>query len=443
MLLSTGCSSAPVTRYNAGVNDGRLHNPITRSFNGYRNHNNYAHNRFGSTIGRGYSSRAYSRPGTTIADNTLGNYTRVPSLNTRNSHNLTSERVATHRNINRVPAQITEKENKVVPKKEAENRTTRSSHTEHNEKKHEKNKDHEKNNVRTPVPNRATKDLHESAAAARKKAESHITTTRSAATEKAKETEHKPSRVKTASNPTTPSNTRVLRRPQHSANYMPNSGNRAGAPSVYNQGVVRSYTALDNSYRGNDINHIRRDGHRRTNRFFRNHASGNRYRGGFLRSHGPTRSYHNRMYRNPAATRGYVGNYNYFDGLIRDYRFGDGMTGNHRFSRNHRFDGVIPRVNNTLRNHGFNDGFSRYYGLNDVYEHGYDNVYGLNGTYGSGHRGAYRPQGINGYNNNIVRNEARGAGLGRYNAFNGFNGEIVNVPYTPYGAGASTGFTAS
>jgi len=238
MLISTGCTTNPTTRYRASLNDGRLQSPVTRSFDGYRNHNNFARNRFGSPIGRGYNVRNFSRIGNNGSN--INDYARVPSLNSRNT-NVTRN---TNTNTNEFDSVNESRENR---------------------RSHNVNVGTEKTETKTTnkslkmAPGKAS-EKHE------KKEGAHITRRAHTAQEN-----HQVKRAHTPSTPR-PSSNRVLTRGVNVPGYIPNVDNRETAlDRTNNLGRNFNFGRYNNYTRNNGL--VRN--HRRSNGYVRNYNNGN------------------------------------------------------------------------------------------------------------------------------------------------------------------------
>ena len=325
MLVSTGCSAGRTTRYRASLNDGRVQSPVTRSFDGYRNHNNFARNRFGSPIGRGYNVRNFSRfNGSRSAVN---GYTHTPDLNTRNTRNTRNTKVT--RNIITNELDSNNKDNKV---KVNENRKSHNI------------------NVRTE---KTENKLHRTAPA---KASEKQGTHRSHQT-------HEKHQAKKAHN---------TERLNKSAETAGNHVTRSSGTNSLARGADVPGTAEVNNNRG-------RNAFGRYNGLLRNSRA--------LRSQRRSNSYN-----------GYIENYNHGNGLIRDYRFNEGLR-NDGFVRNGRTDTFIRNHNYDTWNNGL------YSGLNEGFNNGFNND--LTGY--SRYDGFTRNNGLFGTGDNAPRHFSNGA----------------------------------
>ena len=407
MLLSTGCSSAPVTRSMA-ANDAAPRSHVTRSFDGYRNHNNYrTRNRFGSPVGRGYNVRS-NRAGSDlrIGDELTPYSPRTSNFNTpRRTH---------------APAAITQTRTE-----------TKSS---------ENTKRQAPGSAAKVRATQATEKLHRSSADARKSIGHEINKTREANETAARATKHTPQTTKTNSTVINRS-AETLRTPQHSSNFAPRTSERAALHratprhtySNVERGIVRTR---------NTANEVLVDGHGLNNDLaHRPYRAGRTENRSFLRGYRLGNGYIRRNARNAQyGSRGYVLNYNNgYDGVIRDYRFGDNFGGGHGFRHNYggnyghnyarrsharypmhygyqsgrAISSAVTRGTNFLRDGAQHNGVFRA----NNFDRGYSNNHYQSPMFGYG------------YNNesNLV-NHPYGYGTGEAGHL---NGQIVNVPYIP------------
>jgi len=409
MLLSTGCATMPVTR-SMTANDAGVHTNVTRSHGAYRGRAAYdnlgARNRFGSPIGRGYNVRnRFLEPGSRINNNLTSNYPRPTNLNT------TAPQTTPRRSNLALVEVETEKTH--------ENRVTENKKSEHKEEKA----------TGSATKNRATKateKLHENSAKARKDAEHKIKETKKANGTKVKETTHKPSTVKTETAQTHRSHT-ALRTPRaahvnertafNRANHRPNHTN-------IERGILRTRNIANEALvDGNAINFEANHAYPRHNMYPR--RAENR---SFLRDYRIGNGYLRRNTRNAHyGSQGYVRNYNNgYDGLIRDYRFGNSLGYRHNYApRTHRY----PVHNGYSHNRALSNAFTR--GSNALRDGVYTNRANAYNAYGTGFaRDYYGPMFGYGYNyeSNITNHPPRMHTRGM-NPRGRFSGRIVNVPY--------------
>lgn len=408
MLLSTGCAAMPVTR-NMSANDARVHTNVTRSHGGYGGRASYGtlrtHSRYGSPIGRGYNVRnSFLEPGSQINDNLISNYPRPVNINT----------TARQTRLNRSNLALVE----VETDKTYENKETESKKTENNKTDNKKEK--ATGSAAKTHTTKATEKLHESSAKARRDAEHKIKKTKKANETKVKETTHKPSTAKTETTQTHRSHT-ALRSPRHSANLVPQTPRapRISERVAFNRANYRP--TRSNIERGINLetNHAypRHNMYpRRTeNRsFLRGHRIGN----GYLRRNSRYANY---------GSQGYVRNYNNgFDGLIRDYRFGNSLGYRHNYApRSHRY----PVHYGYSHNRAISNAFTR--GSNALRDGVYTNRANNYNAYGARlTRDYYGPMFGYGYNyeSNITNHPPRMNPRGM-NPRGHLNGQIVNVPY--------------
>jgi len=330
MLLSTGCATRPAARYRAHLNDGRLQSPVTRSFDGYRDNNNFARNRFGSPVGRGYNVRNFSRIGN--GSSTIGDNARVPSLNARNTRVTRNINTNTNTNVN-----VNDNEFDITA----------------NESSNEPRRSHNNISVGTEKTENKNRSLKLAPGKASEKHEKKETTHRSHENTLKQENQHirRAHNAERLNESAAAARTRVTR---SSASRSLARG--ADIPEAVNDSRLnRSVDTPD--YTPNITN--RRTALGRTHGFGRNF--------GFSRYNGLIRN--NRGNR---VSRGYVGNYNHGNnGLIRDYRFNDGLRNDgfvrngrgSAFTRNHNYDnwnnGLYGGLNEGWNN-GFNNNLARY-----------------------------------------------------------------------------------
>jgi len=361
MLLSTGCSAAPINRYRVNNStDGR--HTVTRSLDG-----DYRSNRFGSPVGRGYNVRNVSRNNGSRRLGIVNEYTQGTNLNTQTANterkipdNLTPRAGQRHttRNITN-KGNVINKEEKIKPATNSD--VTRSgSHTSQN--KVTQGTAAKAHNVQRSARNTINKEEKKKPAisAAVTKSRSH-TSQHQVNKETAAKT-HNAQRLNRAAATAKPNVTRST--PVQKA---------AGAEDFrVRQAIHSNNYIIGEDGMGSPLNPVPRVGFRTGNlgrnivrRSNNGLAQRNRENGIFRRNltiNDDMNTAFTRNYHRANNSSGYVGNFNRGNGLVRDYRF-NGLGYNEGFVRT---DGFWGNDNATRHNRG-NAMFVRdYYGYDDT-----------------------------------------------------------------------------